>query len=379
MGEHVAIVGGGIAGASVAFHLSQRTDVPITVYERNTVGAATTARSTAVFRMMGDPVLDEMKRYAMGLYNDFFAAPEATPEYELIGRLELSSEPDHPSLRERKPPTGAYVSGDELSETALVPELASNAVAGALYSPNAGIFRPVELTHEFVERARNNGVEFRSNTEITDIETDANGVTAVQTDANRFPADHVVCAAGPWNLEVGRSAGLEFPLRHTLAPIARLEPTRPLGHTLPNIKHVDSGYYFVGQGDGSVLVGHSPGSFQDAGTEYVPDSVSRSIPDEVRSGMIDVIERLLPPLLDADIVEEWVGIRSLTPDGRPIVGPTGVDGLSVVGFNSEGIQLAPAAGRIIAAQILGDEPPAYATDVLATRFDDDEVGGVIDG
>ncbi|MFO7927610.1 MAG: NAD(P)/FAD-dependent oxidoreductase [Halobacteriota archaeon] len=372
MDETIAIVGGGIAGASVAYHLSERTDASITVFERNAVGAETTARSTAVFRQMGDSALDPMKRYGMRLYNGFLSEPRANPRHQLIGRFEVATDDEHAApLRAAEPPTGAYFEGEELEDVALVPELETDAVTGALYNPNAGVFSPVELTHEFVERARENGVEFLSNTEVADIETDDGGVAAVRTAEERCPTTRVVCAAGPWNLAVGRLAGLELPLRHTLAPIARLEPTTELPHPLPNIKHGASGYYFLGQPDGTVLVGHSPGSYADAGTEYEPETVPDTVPDEVRSGMTDAIERFLPSLLDAEIVEEWVGIRSLTPDGRPIVGPTAVDGFSIVAFNSEGIQLAPATGRVITANLTDETPPDYADVVSPSRFDGD--------
>jgi glycine/D-amino acid oxidase-like deaminating enzyme len=375
MDETIAIVGGGIAGASVAYHLSERTDASITVFERSAIGAETTARSTAVFRQMGDSALDPMKRYAMRLYNEFLAAPRATPRYDPIGRLEVATDEEHAApMRAAEPPTGAYFEGEELADVALVPELETDAITGALYEPNAGIFSPVELTHEFVERARENGVEFLSNTEVTNIETDDGGVTAVRTTEGRHPTTRVVCAAGPWNLAVGRLAGLELPLRHTLAPIARLEPATALPHPLPNIKHGASGYYFLGQPDGTVLVGHSPGSYADAGTEYDPETVPETVPEEVRAGMTDAIERFLPSLLDAEIVEEWVGVRSLTPDGHPIVGPTAVDGFSVVAFNSEGIQLAPAAGRVIAADLAAETPPDYADVVSPSRFDGDWTG-----
>lgn len=373
MADRIAIVGGGIAGASVAYHLSSRTETPVVVFERGAVAAETTGRSTAVFRMMDDPLLVAMKRYGLGLYNRFLASPTGNPEYELIGRLEAATtEAAAARLQNEELPLGRYVDAEDLSETLICPELDTESVVGALYNPNAGYFRPSELAHEFATRARERGVEFRTNTTVTDVDVEDGRVVSVRTDGGRTAVSHVVATTGPWNLELGRTAGIDVPIRHTLAPILKLKPDTPPTHTLPNIKFTGSGYYVLGQDDGTVLVGHSPGSYSGAGTEYDPDAVSDSVPPDIVSGATDMIAEHLPSLVDAKQIEEWVGIRSLTPDGKPLIGPTEVGGFSIVGFNSEGIQLAPAAGRIVAAQVTDSEPPEYATAVSPSRFGERE-------
>lgn len=87
-------------------------------------------------------------------------------------------------------------------------------------------------------------------------------------------------------------------------------------------------------------------------------------------GGIDVAEQLLPYLDESDVVDEWVGIRSLTPDAEPIIGWTSVRGLSVVSDNVSGIQLSPVAGKIIADQVVHDGPTSYYESVSISRFDD---------
>ncbi|MFB6069633.1 MAG: NAD(P)/FAD-dependent oxidoreductase [Halanaeroarchaeum sp.] len=368
--DPIAVVGGGIAGASVAYHLSRYGDRPVVVYERGAIAAETTARSTAVYRVMGDPVLGPMKRYGLSLLNEVAAEPTANPWFELIGRFEVAtSEEGADALRGDDLATGTYLAGEDLHRTAFAPGLRTGDVVGARYNPNAGYLRPAEVAHEFVERARSNGVEVVTNTPVADVILEDGSARAIETETDTRAVSHVVAAAGPWNRQIGRLVGLDLPVRHTLAPIARLDAGESLVHTLPNVKHQESGYYLVGRRGGSVLVGHSPGSYQEAGTEYDPDRVGESVPAEVRSGMIDAVERFVPSILAAGIEEEWVGVRSLTPDGRPMVGPTGVDGFSLVAFNSEGIQLAPAAGLVIASHLGDADPPAYADAVSPRRFD----------
>lgn len=371
MDEPIAIVGGGIAGASAAYHVGRASDAPVVVFERCDVGNATTAKSTAVFRLLDGPTLTAMKRDALALYNRFLADPRADPGFELIGRMEVATTDDGAAdLGDADLVTGAVLDGDELPRTVVVPELDADAVVRARYDGNAGTFRPAELAHEFAARAREAGVEFRTDTEVVGVETEDGRVAAVRTSDGTMAVSHVVAAAGPWNREVAGFVGLDLPVRHTLAPILRLDPATSLTHTLPNLKHHESGYYFVGQPDGTVLVGHSPGDYETAGRTYDPDAVSESVPDDIVSGMTDVVRDLLPALRDATVVDEWVGVRSLTPDGLPMVGPTSVPGFSVVAFNSEGIQLAPGAGRVLAAHLGDADTPAYAPAVSPLRFDD---------
>jgi glycine/D-amino acid oxidase-like deaminating enzyme len=367
MTDPIAVVGGGIAGASVAYHLGERTDAPVTVYERGEVGAETTAKSTATLRLAGDPTVLAMKRDGVELYNRLLRAPRSDATFESTGRVVAATDDmGAEALRDADAPTGTYLSGVELSRTVVFPRLDTTAVSGAL-SLDAGYFDPRELAREFAERARAVGVEFRTETRVIDIHADDGRVTAVETPAGTDPVDRVVAAAGPWTRAVGRLVGLDLPLRHTLAPIRRLEPTGSV-QTLPNLKHRGTGVYFTGRANGSVLVGHSPGGYHDAGTEYNPDAVPAAVPDDVASTMEAVTGTLLPSLTDAPVTEEWVGVRSLTPDGLPVVGPTAVEGFSVVAFNSEGVQLAPAAGQCIAARVVGENLPDYATAVAPSRF-----------
>lgn len=355
MSPPIIIVGAGIAGASAAYHLSQRTEREILVLERGAIAAETTGKSTAVFRFFGKSTLDRMKRYGLQQYNEFLGSPEAMTEYEaLAGRLEVaSSEAAAATLKAENPPLGTYLAADAIHETVFVPELATDDIHGALYIPNAGYFRPTELTFEYVERAERAGVEFRESTTVEDIYVDDGQITGVETRNDSFETDTVVSAAGPWNLQIGRAAGIELPIRHTLAPALKLEPGNRPVQTLPNIKHADTGYYFRGKANGEFLAGHSPGDY-DVATEYDPTAVSDSVPAEIREGVIDIVAELVPALIDSDIVEEWVGVRSRIPDERPMAGPVGPDGFHMMAFHSEGMQLAPAAGRAVADAITGD-------------------------
>jgi glycine/D-amino acid oxidase-like deaminating enzyme len=386
MARQYAVVGGGIAGASIAYHLGTRTDDPVTLFERQSPASETTAKSVAQFGFYGDETQYRMKRYGMRLYNRFFADARANPAYNFMGVLVAATEAENAARLERVVDTGGdetigkigmgfdrdlleYLGGDELHETLLLPELAADEIEGALFRPKVGYMtRPQELAYEFLERARENGVTVRSGTRVEEITTADGRVTGLVTDdGEEHAADEVVCAAGPWNVELARSVGVDIPVQHTIAPILKLEPPEPIEHTLPAVSHYESPFAFHRRTPEEFLVGYNPG--YDTATEFDPDATSERVPTDIRDEATELLGRLLPSMLDAEVVDEWVGIRSVTPDGNPVVGWTELDGFSIAGFHTSGIQLAPAVGDVIARQLLDDDPTDYYDALSITRFD----------
>lgn len=377
-GPDIAVIGGGIAGASVAYHLADRTDRPITVYDRGPLAGETTAKSAAFFGFYGSAVERRLKRYGMRLYNRLCAAPEAAPRHDLVGRLRVATTTEGVrALQERRENAPAdalltYRAGDELPDTVFCPELETAPVRGATYRPQVGYHRPRALARELGIRARQAGVTLETDTTVTDIVVADDQVQEIvvrrRSDAARIDVDAAVCAAGPWNPAVCRLAGLDLPVSHSRAPILELERSEPATHTLPIVSHVGSGVYARGHEDDGVLVGHHPHD-PDLDTEYDPETVGNRVTTERREEMRSMLDDLLPSLADASVRDEWVGVRSHTPDGHPIAGWTGIAGLLVAAFNSSGIQLAPGIGRTIAAQLVDGTPTEVYDAVSLTHFE----------
>lgn len=397
-----AVVGGGIVGASVAYHLGERTDDPVVVYERDGLAAETTFKSTSMVGVGGPAPHYRMKQYGFRLYNEFLADPESDAEYTQSGRLRVAVDDENAARLERLDARTAadqpapaesdeewrgvdarkfahdlttYVPGDELRETLVVPPLDTNAVAGALYRPMYGHVRsddrtlgPRELALEFVERARDDGVTFETGTEVTGIETSEGQVSGVEIDGDRVePADAVVCAAGPWNAELAATAGIDLPIEHTLSPVYALELDDPLPYTLPTIKSHESSVGLHRKRDDRILVTYTPSEAEGQAT-YDLAAVGDAELDAFRETALEWAERLVPRLADATLADEWVGVGTSTPDGNPIVGWTEVEGLSLAA-TMIGIQLAPAVGEIVARQLVDDDPTDYYDAVSISRFD----------
>lgn len=378
------IIGAGIAGASVAYHLSEKTTDPITVYDRGQPGDETTRKSVAQYGFYGDQTQYRMKRYGLRLYNEFFRDPRADPRYHTMGLLLMATEPANAAALEaaaageaadaEKIALGAdrdlveYLDPDALAETLLLPPVNTDALAGGLFRPKVGYMsRPRALAVEFLERARENGVRVEPDTPVTEITTKADRVTGVIADGQEAAADAVVCAAGPWNPLVAESVGVDLPVKHTLAPILHLEPPAPVEYDVPVLSHYESPYAFHRRTPRELLVGYNPGP--EAATRYDPGEVSETVPADIRDEGLGLLADLVPGWTDAEPVNEWVGVRSQTPDENPIVGWTELEGFLVAAFHTSGIQLAPAVGSVIARQLVDHDPTEFYDALSVTRFD----------
>jgi sarcosine oxidase subunit beta len=373
----IGIVGGGITGASVAYHLARRSERDVVVFERDAIASRTTAKSAAYvgFRGGHTPVQRALMRYGIELYNDLIAESTTNAFYRRLGGLDLATTAAgrktlRSSYRAARSDDDAddrfvrYFEGERVGESLLLPPVELETVRGALFWPNYGYVNPSELAFEFADRAENAGAEFRVNSRVDDIVC-SDGDPVVHVGGEPVVLDHLVLAAGPWNAELADTVGLDLPLRFSLAPGLVLED--PSESSYPSLNHHESGVYLRQHHNDRVFVGHYQGDYAEAPKQApdVPDEVPGRIVDEV----IETLRTLVPYLYDSGIEEQWVGLRGLTPDSNPIVGWTDVEGMSVVAYNATGIQHAPAAGRILARQLLDGDPTEYYEDVSISRFD----------
>ncbi|WP_436348199.1 NAD(P)/FAD-dependent oxidoreductase [Natronorubrum sp. FCH18a] len=137
---------------------------------------------------------------------------------------------------------------------------------------------------------------------------------------------------------------------------------------MPVVNHYDSSFSFHRRSPDEFLISYYPGGY-DSATRYAPEDVPDSVPSSIRREALSLAEGLFPAVDDPSIVDEWVGVRSATPDGNLIVGRTSVNGFHIAAFHTSGVQLAPAVGRIVVEQVLNGERTEFYEDVSITRFD----------
>lgn len=376
----IAIVGGGIAGLGLASRLGH-TSHDVTVYERRSLGAGTTGKSIACF---GHHLRDEKpKRSLVELSWDVYEPliAEGILSYHKTGMM-IGAQTDA-FLEELRAGVRAVrdtgiparvLDPEDLREHNVAPEAASE---GAAWYPSAGRLDPAEILSWFAGEARDRGVTIETGVEVTDVRTDGAAVTALETSAGVHHPDIVVNAAGPWAHELNAMAGVSLPLKHTPAPILVLESSADF--ELPTVAF-ENGIYFTGERSAKVLAGHAAHTSEEdlwktADVFDAPDSKqgtgTGSAGQRHRERIADYAPRAIPKLADARASNEWCGIRCFTPDHRPIVGPTGLDGFHVaVGMSGWGITLGPACGQLLAKHLATGETPDVLESLSAERFTD---------
>lgn len=380
----IAVVGSGIGGLSIAYHLSSETDAEIAVYERNDeLAAETTAKSGAFIGHWGHESSSrlELMEYTMELYNQWLEDPKTDLSYHHVQRLHLSTSNEGAQelanelseWREPRSKSGGsqgrefahYIDGDDLKQLFLLPDLNLGEISGALYTPNLGYLTPQDLAQEFLLRTQSQGVQFKTGEDVELVVEDGQ-IVGISRDDQLVEAEEVIVACGPWTPKLMGKAGVNLPIRHSLAPVLKLSLPNKKLHPFPFIQHRESGYYMRQNSDGTIFLGHQPSGFDEA--KQLDPSQVNGIPDQVRDGALEFAASLSPKLQEATIVEEELGVRSLTPDRAPIVGRTEVDGLSVAVFSANGIQLSPAAGKLLTQHFLYDESPAQYGYMSPHRF-----------
>lgn len=357
---------GGVVGTALGAELGDQ-DTSVTLLERDELGGGTTATSAAVFtwqQTTPESYDHALRERAWETYEPLVEAGEIS--FEQVGLLSVAESARYAeTLRDAGGLLRTYgldaewVDADGLRDHGLT----ADGVRGGLYTPEEGYFDPIELVRHFADRARAAGVDVRTGTTVTDIDVEDGAVAGVGTGDGRLDADVVVNAAGPWASEINDMVGVATPLRHTFGPILVVEGA---SHDLP-FTLFESKRYLRPEGAGRAYVGKYLTDYAD-GEEFDPDDPP-VVDASFRSEVDELVATSVPALEDATVVDEWGGLRTVTPDGRPMVGESPVGGFYLaVGMNGVGVTLAPAVADLLVTDLVDERP--MALDRLApSRFE----------
>jgi 4-methylaminobutanoate oxidase (formaldehyde-forming) len=380
----IVIVGGGVGGASVAYHLTERGERDVLLVERAELTSGSTFHSAGlVGQLRADPALTRMNSWSAALYRRLEeAGGDRAPGWVGSGSLRLASSP--PRLAEiRRQAAWARRAGLPLEllsadeARALFPLMSTDGVLGAAYTPTDGQVDPARLCTALAASARAAGATIAPHTRVTAIPARDGRVTGVRTDRGDVECEVVVDCGGMFAAELARMVGVRVPIVPMSHQYVVTEPFLPPGTgPLPSLRDPDLLVYYRQELGGLVMGGYERRSAPFTATPTRHDAVPA-----------DFNGRLLPPDWDrfTEIAENAqvrvpalgdVGIRTMingpegfTPDLGFCLGPTAVGGFFVAaGFGAHGIAGAGGVGQVVAAWILDGDPGVDTSAMDVRRF-----------
>jgi glycine/D-amino acid oxidase-like deaminating enzyme len=363
----VVIVGGGIVGASIAYHLGARGVRDVIVLERDQLGGGSTTRNAGGVRLQFSTEINvRLSLRSLSRIEQFAEEMGVDPHLRQVGYLFLITEerdvvPFETSLAMQKRLGVPVQRLNAAGVHEVFPELRVDDLRFATLCMRDGYCDPTSLLNGYVARAREKGVSFREREPATGITRERDHVTAVRTGKGEIACATVVNAAGAWGADVGRLAGIDLPIRPLRRQIFVTDPVPGLDRDFPLTVEFASSLYFHRE-SGGVLMGMADptdGSGFDASVnwDFLPTLVERAL-------------YRLPILERAKVKTGWAGFYEDTPDKHPIIGAVpGLAGfLCAAGFSGHGIMHAPAAGEAIAEMIVDGRTSLDVTPLAYDRF-----------
>jgi sarcosine oxidase subunit beta len=368
----VVIIGGGVVGSSIAYHLAEAGSTDVLIIEREEQqGMGSTAKSAGGVRaQFATPVNIQMSLYSIAFFARFEEITGHTAGYKPHGYLFLATNQAQldylKANRETQMKLGLnnvdLLTADDVKH--MVPFARTKDIVGGTFCQTDGFVDPYSVMRGFMLRARARGVRMWLETEVTGITVEGGRVSGVETSKGRVSTRAVVNAAGPWAAMVARMAGVELPVEPLRRQIVKTEPFSKLPARLPMIIDMSNGFHFRREGESFLLAWPDKEETFGFKTNFDYDFVEKIL--------TRAVERV-PIFAEAEVNPRrcWAGLYEVTPDHHAIIGRApSVDGLYFAnGFSGHGVMHSPATGRIVSELILHGEPRTVdAAPLGAERF-----------
>lgn len=373
----VVIIGGGIMGCSLAYHLTLRGWTDVVLLERKQLTSGTTWHAAGLVGQLGATHnLTRLAQYTTELYSELERETGQNTGYRQIGSLAIAN--NHERFEElRRGASMARCFGLEVNVMSakeagdLWPLMATEDLVGAVHLPKDGQTNPVDTTQALARGARERGAKIFENTAVTDILIENGRAMGVRTKGAEITAEFVVNCAGMWARELGAKAGTTVPLHAAEHFYIVTEPVPEIRRHLPVLRDGDACTYFK-EDAGKLLVGWFEPIAKPWGMQGIPESFEfDTLPDDLEhiEPLLEGAIRRVPILAKTGIQLFFNGPESFTPDDRYMLGETPeVRNLFVAaGFNSIGIRSAGGAGKVLADWIVDGHPPMDLWDVDVRR------------
>jgi sarcosine oxidase, subunit beta len=363
----VIIIGGGIVGSSIAYHLTEAGCRNVLVIEREThQGKGSTGKSMGGVRaQFATPINIRMSLYSIPFFAAFDEVMGHPSGYRPQGYLFVATTPAQmDSLREnyrQQVECGLKAVSllDAREVSRIAPELRSDDIVGGSFCATDGFVDPHSVMTGFTLKAAERGVRLMRDTDVTGIGVDRRGVTGVETSRGFIAGRTVVNAAGAWAGNVARLAGVDLPVEPLRRMLVPTEPFDKVSHRSPMVVDMATGFHYRPEGLGLLLAWNDPEE-----TPGFKMNFDRGFIEKVLTRGVD----RLPCLEEAEVNPKraWAGLYEMTPDHHPVLGPVKeLPGFFLAnGFSGHGVMHSPATGRIVADLILRGQSDLVDTGLL---------------
>lgn len=364
------IVGGGIIGTSIAFHLAQLGMEDVLLLERDTIASGSTGKSVGMVETVySTDVNVAMARAGYEELRRFREITGHTADFQPRAYLEtVRRQADRRYLEESRAVGTRMGLHQRILEpdgiAGVFPELHTEDVAAGLYSEEGGFCDPHSVATGYAEAAKRRGVTILTGVRADRVILEAKKVVGVQAGEETFRAPVVVNAAGPWANELNRTAGFQLPLDLWQRQIFVTTPHPKIPKDRPMYLDITGRFYFRQELDGGFVLG------------LVEDTDAKDLANpetdwDFKIKAVEAAVHRVPKLAEVEVARGWSGIVTFTPDQLPAVGSvTQADGLYVAnGLSGYGVMISPAVGLILAEMILrGESKTIDASSLAPGRF-----------
>jgi sarcosine oxidase subunit beta len=363
----VVIIGGGVVGLSIAYHLGQAGVTDVVLVEKGEFGSGSTCKAAGGVRaQFSDAVNVELGLRSLRTFERFEDTFGQEIDLHQVGYLFLLDRPEHVEAFEKnvalQNELGVPSRMLEVAEAkGLSPLISTEGLLAAAYSPTDGHCTPESVVGGYARAARRAGARLIRHCLVTAIDSSGGVVREVVTERGTIATDTVICAAGAWSKGLGAMVGVDLPVEPLRRQILTTEPMPGLDPHTPFTIDFATSFYFHAEGPGLLLGMSDP---------HETPGFKLTESHEWLAGLGDAIERRAPSISEVGLAAGWAGLYEMTPDHNALVGeaPDVSRFLYATGFSGHGFLMGPAIGEVVRDLYLGQSPVVDVSSLTATRF-----------
>jgi sarcosine oxidase subunit beta len=345
----VVVIGAGVIGCSTAYHLAQMGITDVAVIEMDQVGSGSSGKSASMLSLQycEDELTIQMTKYSYAKYMKFEGEVGVPIDFKKIGWMSIASGKIADPLRRNAKLLNSHGIATEILDPDEIkrryPEINTEDLVLGTWGPDDGLIDPHMVMWGYMKKAQEMGATLHQGVKATGIQVRHGKLEGIRTEKGFISSRTVVNAGGAWAKEIGRWVDVQIPIINLARTIVVTGPFADIPNHRPFLNDMTLEWYCRPELSG-LLMGMGAKPVEEPNIQTDTEMVNE---------MIDAAVRRIPVLEKASMQTAWTGIRPLTPDDHPVIGPgASVDGLILnCGWGGRGIIQAPIAGRLVAEYI----------------------------